>query len=353
MALYASLDENKSIFQKLNSNREIFYHNVCYTTYIKKFGANVGAQREPTSWHKRRALHKSAYDIICNYITTEVLENQKIFLFNDIYLQYQAILFELNCNAEYSFESFTSQHLQEKISKDFSEEIVINFSNLLRKYIIYKKGIDINRLVDNSVMQQITEKEKVRNVAYEMRKLLLNVPRKKLPENLTAEAIIEGECEIPQQLLDFMSFLIKGPSKRRNDNDEDNVRIHSICDDIIYSIHKGRIKPGKHMKLGMTVKSLTNSKKIIQLLNRLGHSIGYTTVEELETEMTYTAYEKNKIIPSSITTRNTQSTRVLITTALLRHFMEKILCMTQWVLYTNSQIILKKLKLLIILVTLK
>lgn len=294
MAHCASLDENKCIFQKLSSNSEIFYHNVCYTTYIKKFGASVGVQQESTSWHKRRALHKSAYDILCNYIGTEVLENEQIFLFNDIYLQYQTILFELNCNTEFSFETFTSQHLHEKISKDFSDKIVINFSNLLHKYIIYKKDIDINRLVDISMLQKITEKEKVRNVAYEMRKLLLKMPRKKLPENLTAEAIIEGECEVPQQLLDFMYFLIKGPSKRRNDNDEDNVRIHSICDDIIYSIHKGRIKPAKHMKLGMTVKSLTNSKKIIQLLNRLGHSIGYTTIEELETEMTYTAYEKKQ-----------------------------------------------------------
>ena len=47
----------------------------------------------------------------------------------------------------------------------------------------------------------------------------------------------------------------------------------------------------------MIMKSLTGSRKVIEILNRLGHCVSYNLVEEIETELTYTANEKDILTP--------------------------------------------------------
>ncbi|GFU10138.1 uncharacterized protein TNCV_3449271 [Trichonephila clavipes] len=46
--------------------------------------------------------------------------------------------------------------------------------------------------------------------------------------------------------------------------------------------------------LGMSLKSLTSSLKIIDVIHRYGHCISYPGVEELETEATYTSVQNSK-----------------------------------------------------------
>ncbi|CAG9818900.1 unnamed protein product [Phaedon cochleariae] len=54
------------------------------------------------------------------------------------------------------------------------------------------------------------------------------------------------------------------------------------------------------MELGMAMKTLTGSRKVINILNRLGHSISYSAVEELETELTYSSCGENFTTPYGI-----------------------------------------------------
>ena len=48
----------------------------------------------------------------------------------------------------------------------------------------------------------------------------------------------------------------------------------------------------------MAMKSLTGSKKVVTMLNRLGHCINYIVIEELETELSYNCSNANEITPS-------------------------------------------------------
>ena len=58
------------------------------------------------------------------------------------------------------------------------------------------------------------------------------------------------------------------------------------------------------------MKTITSSRKVLTILNKYGHSISYTVAEELETELAYTVYEENKIIPSNIRINNELCTNV-------------------------------------------
>ena len=59
----------------------------------------------------------------------------------------------------------------------------------------------------------------------------------------------------------------------------------SLGQDVMFNSTSGRIKTTKYIALPMRTKSKTGCTEIVTLLNRLGHSIFYTHIEELETAM--------------------------------------------------------------------
>ena len=142
----------------------------------------------------------------------------------------------------------------------------------------------------------------MRNVAFALRSSVKSLIHDKLSKNVSTENVIEGECQIPNDLFGFISDLVCGPDTRRQNSSEDILTIKSICSDLIFVINKGKIRPSKHLTLGLTVKSLTNSKKLLTILNRYGHTISYNTAEEIETEITYNHTTNNSIIPPVIRT---------------------------------------------------
>lgn len=74
----------------------------------------------------------------------------------------------------------------------------------------------------------------------------------------------------------------------------------SFCEDIVYSVYNGKLKTSKHIKLGMALKSLTSSRKIVDIIHRYGHCISYPGVEELETEATFSSIQKSSLCPEAI-----------------------------------------------------
>jgi hypothetical protein len=52
--------------------------------------------------------------------------------------------------------------------------------------------------------------------------------------------------------------------------------------------------------MGLAMKSMTGSRKINELLNHLGHSIGYHVTEEFETELATDISEKGELTPDGI-----------------------------------------------------
>lgn len=59
----------------------------------------------------------------------------------------------------------------------------------------------------------------------------------------------------------------------------------------------GSIKPATSLYLGLAVKSITGSRKMVEILNRMGYCISYTAVEEIETELAYGCSKEKKALP--------------------------------------------------------
>ena len=80
------------------------------------------------------------------------------------------------------------------------------------------------------------------------------------------------------------------------------VRILSIAQDLLFVASNGGKRTPKHVSLPMTIKSLTGLAELITVLNRLGHEMSYTKVEEEKTGMAerqIRSQQNGELIPSS------------------------------------------------------
>lgn len=71
----------------------------------------------------------------------------------------------------------------------------------------------------------------------------------------------------------------------------------SSCADAMFIVRGGNAKPDKHVVLGMAVKGITCSKKLVQVLNRFGHTLNYNSLEELETSTAEKIEEREQECP--------------------------------------------------------
>ena len=76
----------------------------------------------------------------------------------------------------------------------------------------------------------------------------------------------------------------------------------SVSQDVVFSTTSGIKKPSKHLQLGLAIKSLTGSWKVVEILNRMGHCVSYSTVEEIKTELIFEAYKNSKETPFGMET---------------------------------------------------
>lgn len=122
--------------------------------------------------------------------------------------------------------------------------------------------------------------------------------KNKLPEDLTVQDVIRGECvSIPESLTYLLECIVCGDNKSKTRHDfkksSRELKMLSIGQDIIYAATNGNIKTSKHVTLGMALKSLSSSKKIVDLVNKYGHCCSYHVVEELETELTFSTTNRD------------------------------------------------------------
>ena len=98
----------------------------------------------------------------------------------------------------------------------------------------------------------------------------------------------------------FFQNLIGGTDSRRWASNLKQIRTKSISEDVVFTVTGGLKKPQNHLMLGIALKSLTGSRKVAEIMNRLGHCIGCNTKEEIEREALLKSTKKNLLTPSSM-----------------------------------------------------
>ena len=109
---------------------------------------------------------------------------------------------------------------------------------------------------------------------------------------------------IPHSLFNALALIV-GASDDVPHNDskletssEIKQRLLSICADIMYLGSKGKLLTPKHAALGLSMRGITGSKHVIQILNGMGHVPSYDSILRLETAVATKESETGKNLPS-------------------------------------------------------
>ena len=169
--------------------------------------------------------------------------------------------------ADFKNSSPASQKLLEKTRKEMDESIAIIKTN--KGNMLFSTNMTVEDAIKRNTKNNKTMsiKEKLREVAFILRRTIMDAETTPLPAKITIADIANGEIDAPEILEEFMTNMICGPDYRRR-TDTKKSRIKTISQDIVFSATSGRKRPKKHLQLGLAIKSLTGNRRIVELLNR-------------------------------------------------------------------------------------
>ena len=267
---YATWFQDQPMLMKITAVdltfKEAKYHGVCRVKYQSETKSTLGRKKSLNAtfshshslWHKERKAHAEAFNALKIYIEDRIFgEKKELHLLLDINSYYLA-LWQDTVDTDLKHITSSARKLEAKILKCYPE-----------KYKIEKGKSNLC----NSNMQ-------IRDVAFKLRQEIMNAGSIKLPEHLKVEDIFK--VEVPDLVQNFFKYLIGGPDSCKWDLESRKRRIKSISQDIVFLTTSGIKKPSKYLQLGLAIKSLTGSQKVVELLNRMGHCVNYSTVEELK-----------------------------------------------------------------------
>ena len=189
----------------------------------------------------------------------------------------------------------TVQKLEEKLKKYYGEKICIVSGN--KRKGNYGSSLSLDEAVQKLDIKGVDMKTKVRNITLLLREEINRTEKFPLPNNLKIEDIKRGEVTVPELVTTFFQNLIGAPDVTHWENNFKKIRIKSMSEDAAFAATKRLKKPQKHLMLGIALKSLTGSRKVIKIMNRLGHCASYHTREEAETEATSESTKRNLVTP--------------------------------------------------------
>ena len=90
---------------------------------------------------------------------------------------------------------------------------------------------------------------------------------------------------IPAQLEQFLAALISGDPDTNSQTHRVTTLVSSFSQDMVYAVTCGQYKPPKQILLPYAVKTLTGNVELIRTLNKFGHGVSYSQLEENDTAL--------------------------------------------------------------------
>ena len=119
--------------------------------------------------------------------------------------------------------------------------------------------------------------------------------------------ITKEEARILDIVNEFLNDLICGPDIQHAKSASKVRRVKSVSKDRIFALKLGLKKSSKRLQLGMTIKSLASSARVVNIFNRLGHYASCITIEGLETELTAEPVKEEILTPNRMSLNPAES----------------------------------------------
>ena len=215
------------------------------------------------------------------------MHKQQLLFHTEVTSHYEALIHDIG-GSDFKYSSPASQKFLEKTRKEMDKSIAIIKIN--KGNMLFSTNMTVEDVVERNTKNNKTMsiKEKLREVAFILRRTIMDAETTPLPAKITIADIANGEIDVPEILEEFMTNMICGLDYRRR-TDTKEKQIKAISQDIVFYATAGRKIQKNHLQSGLAIKTVTGNRRITELLNRMGHCINYHAVTEIETEMIFEA----------------------------------------------------------------
>ena len=286
--------------------REIKYHRSCYKNYVRLETLTKLEAQNCATEDEESGGYSKGFGKLCRYLQSEVIIKTRILNMTELVGKFVSHLNEEGLN----ISDYRSSKLKQRLKGAFGKQLDFRKpSDPSQSELVYNASVEKGEIVESLVSQsdmtdgglesgaeEIDEQDprarkdvahQVYHASKELRNLLLDVkpvlswPRK--ADELQSDAAL-----VPDMLYNMLAWILTSHtefSTERVSNLPNHVHrwILSLGKDLIHCGSRGRTKTPKYVLLPTAVKSLTGNAELVTLLNRLGHGLSYSQIEELET----------------------------------------------------------------------
>ena len=301
---------------------EARYHKRCYQRYTKCL-SNKPRDLGPT-------LYDQAFDDFCmEVIETRIIKNKEILLLSFLLKKFLGCVQKI----ENTHISYQAARLKKRIQKRYPLIVFHGSKTMTRGTLVYADSIvagnvaddmmDIDEMGNDSDEEDddLTENsgpkpnqidscslQQLFFAALEVRKLLgdcKGVGSAWPPDShdLTLSSALDS---IPIVLYNFLAWAVgysQEPSldKRVDITDDEQTKVLSVAQDLVYAESKGKKQTEKSLALGMAVRQITGSIRLLKIIHGLGHCVSPSTVYKHDSALSLaSSMEHDIIIPRNI-----------------------------------------------------
>ena len=194
----------------------------------------------------------------------------------------------LDAKGEDQKNNETRRNIKRWLERNFKNEVLfLSADNKTSQIVVSQEVWDEvtsgSRSLNNSV--QSCDMSVLREAASILKKIILDYTKSAddLPWPPTIESLRDRLKSTPDSLTTFLRLLLSPSDTHHITTETVNRHADSFAQDLIFSLTKGTFLTLKHTCIGLGLHSMTGMKIPIVLLSRLGHSITYDSVMEIET----------------------------------------------------------------------
>ena len=248
--------------------KEFQKHQKCYLEYTRIVWEEDGAIENAGD-----DISRGSYDAVVSLVQNDIIEGQ------------QCLSMEILMR-KYIGNTGTKQErhkLKERLTKTFGDQLVfIQVEYHSPQVVITRECLRTQSLPRNSpCVQQFT----IKRAASLVRESVIQFVEESdpLPWPPTVESLAKREKQYPELLQLFFKELLSPKESHHVTSERVNRLTNSFSQDVIRSVSKGKFLTPKHASVGLGLHSMTGQKLPIAILAKLGHSITYDAINEIET----------------------------------------------------------------------
>ena len=275
--------------------KEAKYHKSCRREYVRQ--AEMVNEKETSN----RQKHTEAFQMLSTFLEHEVIQRRNPMWASTIFDLYKEEFLGLGGTNE-DIDQYSIQSLMTKVKGRF-QDIVIDKRSKKSGNIVFHSSMTFAEAISklNNTNEMV---EKVRCAAMVLRTEIFSLPASKCPAPTSVHTLKESSPNIPDLTLLFFRTLIGGLQPNSNSSsatrDALERKVIASASDAVFNCTRGTVQPWKHLTLGLGLGTMTGSKSVLTVLNRLGHCISYNQVKSLETEIAYTCSDSKRETPAGI-----------------------------------------------------